>query len=149
MRAKYTDRGALEGQYKSACAVGFLSVRIPSRGFRWLYFRLSRGELIVHERRIAATFLEKLHSARPSAFVGFCPSTLHLKRGDIAPLSAYLFPGAKTGGIDGPRFKSLSKFGGAVADPWIICADWIIIPGTLAKSGLLQAWDGKLVALQD
>eukprot|EP00959_Pyramimonas_sp_CCMP1952_P081361 1699989-Pyramimonas_sp.AAC.1 len=40
------------------------------------------GEWVVHKRHIAATSWERLRSARPRAMEGFCPGTLHLKRGN-------------------------------------------------------------------
>eukprot|EP00959_Pyramimonas_sp_CCMP1952_P231027 4829449-Pyramimonas_sp.AAC.1 len=103
------------------------------------------GEWVVHTGHIAATSWERLRSAKPRAIEGFCPSTLHLKRGNVALLSAYLFPGPKTGGINTSRVRAVSRFVCSLADPWIICADWNLEPDELTKSGLLEVWDGEIV----
>eukprot|EP00959_Pyramimonas_sp_CCMP1952_P161716 3381500-Pyramimonas_sp.AAC.1 len=96
------------------------------------------GEWVVHKRHIAATSWERLRAAKPRAIEGFCPSTLHLKRGNVVPASAYLFPGPKTGGINTPRLRAISRFVCSLADPWIICANWNLEPHELTKSGLLE-----------
>eukprot|EP00959_Pyramimonas_sp_CCMP1952_P033382 700673-Pyramimonas_sp.AAC.1 len=67
------------------------------------------GEWIVHKRHIAATSWERFRSAKSRAIEGFRPGALHLKRGNVVLLPAYLFPGPKTGGTNIPRIRSISR----------------------------------------
>eukprot|EP00959_Pyramimonas_sp_CCMP1952_P212029 4437214-Pyramimonas_sp.AAC.1 len=55
---------------------------------------------------------------------GFVPLTLHLRTGNVVVIAAYLQPGLEFRGINNGIVVAMASFTRALADPWLVAADW-------------------------
>ncbi|CAK0903402.1 unnamed protein product, partial [Prorocentrum cordatum] len=83
------------------------------------------GEWALSRRDVAATTFEgyrdyyvKRHKRQP--FVGFTPTVLHTKSGNIVVVAACLRPGLRDQGASRDILVSISTFVDMLTDPWII-----------------------------
>ncbi|CAK0848477.1 unnamed protein product, partial [Prorocentrum cordatum] len=108
------------------------------------------GERILTRRGVAATTFEgyrdyyvKRRKRQP--FVGFTPTVLHSKSGNIVVLAAYLRPGLRGQGANRDILVSISTFVDMLMDPWIILADWNYEPHWWDNKPWLTRWNGTVL----
>eukprot|EP00959_Pyramimonas_sp_CCMP1952_P209239 4377261-Pyramimonas_sp.AAC.1 len=63
-------------------------------------------------------------------FKGFSATTLHLKSGNLVYIAAYLLPSLGIAQYNNEVLVALGAFTKALADPWVIVADWNNEPQT-------------------
>ncbi|CAK0893103.1 unnamed protein product [Prorocentrum cordatum] len=108
------------------------------------------GEWVLTRRDVAATTFEgyrdyyvKRHKRQP--FVGFTPTVLHSKSGDIVVLAACLRLGLRDQGANRDILVSISTFVDMLMDPWIILADWNYEPHWWGDKPWLTRWNGTVL----
>ncbi|CAK0896554.1 unnamed protein product, partial [Prorocentrum cordatum] len=89
----------------------------------------SGGELILVKSHIACstydTIRERLQNdGKKDPFYGFTAVNLHTKAGNVVLVTAYWLPGAGLHGPNRERVRALAGFVKALADPWVVLADW-------------------------
>ncbi|CAK0804842.1 unnamed protein product, partial [Prorocentrum cordatum] len=108
------------------------------------------GEWIPTRRDAAATTFEgyrendvKHHKREP--FVGFTPTVLHSKSGNIVVVAACLRPGLRDQGANRDILVSISTFVDMLMDPWITLADWNYEPHWWDNKPWLTRWNGTIL----
>ncbi|CAK0911795.1 unnamed protein product, partial [Prorocentrum cordatum] len=110
----------------------------------------SGGELILVKSHIACstydTIRERLQNdGKKDPFYGFTAVNLHTKAGNVVLVTAYWLPGAGLHGPNRERVRALAGFVKALADPWVVLADWNVTFADIAKTGYVQQIGGALV----
>ncbi|CAK0830570.1 unnamed protein product, partial [Prorocentrum cordatum] len=108
------------------------------------------GEIILAKSHIACstydTIRERLQvEGKKDPFYGFAAVNLHTKAGNVVLISAYWRPGAGMHGVNQERVRSLAGFVKAMADPWVILADWNVPFEDITKTGFVQQIGGALI----
>ncbi|CAK0907038.1 unnamed protein product, partial [Prorocentrum cordatum] len=117
---------------------------IGSRGGEWIMMRSHLATTTFEGRRAAASA-----AGKASPFVGFAPTTLHLKSGNVVVVSAYFFPGVPlAAGGNSPLLRSLAIFLRSIADAWMVLADWSVVPSALEKTTWPELVRGSVVIPQ-
>ena len=78
-------------------------------------------------------------------FYGFTAVNLHTRAGNLVLITAYWLPGEGIHGVNRERVRTFAGFVKALADPWVILADWNIPVMEFQKTGFLQQIGGALI----
>ncbi|CAK0857713.1 unnamed protein product, partial [Prorocentrum cordatum] len=110
---------------------------------------ISAGEWLLTRCHLAATQFDRLRDqaiadSRMDPFKGFSATTLHLKSGNLVYIAAYLLPSLGIAQYNNEVLVALGAFTKALADPWVIVADWNNEPQTLVDSGWVDRLRGRI-----
>ncbi|CAK0897293.1 unnamed protein product, partial [Prorocentrum cordatum] len=108
------------------------------------------GEWVLARRDVAATTFEGyreyyLQAYKRQPFVGFSPTILRTRSGNVIVVAACLRPGLRDMGANRDVLMSISTFIDMLADPWITLVDWNSAPPWWKDKPWLSRWSGAIV----